>query len=68
VQLLNQFVQPNFDLKKNKGFIILTTHNSKADAINAQSLKDLDLEDSDFIDEIEFENAWNNNKEDGNIY
>jgi len=33
-----------------------------------QSLKDLDLEDSDFIDEIEFENAWNNNKEDGNIY
>ena len=42
VKTLNQFVQPNFDLKKNKGYITLTTHNAKADTINAQSLKDLD--------------------------
>ena len=41
IQVLNQFVQPNFDLKLNKGYITLTTHNSKADAINLQSLKDL---------------------------
>jgi uncharacterized protein YpbB len=42
IQILNQFVQPNFDLKANKGYITLTTHNAKADAINAQSLQDLE--------------------------
>ena len=41
LQNLNQYVQPNFDLKANKGFITLTTHNAKADAINAQALSDL---------------------------
>ena len=52
VQLLNQFVQPDFDLKKNKGFIILTTHNSKADTINAQSLKDLEGKQFTYLPEI----------------
>ena len=42
IQILNQFVQPNFDLKANKGYITLTTHNAKADAINSQSLIDLE--------------------------
>jgi hypothetical protein len=42
IQNLNHYVQPNFDLKANEGYITLTTHNAKADAINAQSLKDLD--------------------------
>lgn len=42
VQVLNQFVQPNFDLKANKGYITLTTHNNKADGINQQSLEDLE--------------------------
>lgn len=42
IQILNQHVQPNFDLKTNKGYITLTTHNAKADSINAQSLKDLE--------------------------
>ncbi|WP_293891882.1 helix-turn-helix domain-containing protein [Flavobacterium sp.] len=41
IQILNQFVQPNFDLKANKGYIILTTHNVKADSVNTQSLIDL---------------------------
>ena len=41
IQVLNQFVQPKFDLKANKGYITLTTHNHKADTINAQSLQDL---------------------------
>lgn len=41
VAFLNQYVQPNFDLKTNPGFITLTTHNNKADAINSQSLSDL---------------------------
>ena len=52
VKLLNQFVQPNFDLKKNKGFIILTTHNAKADAINAQSLKDLEGKQFTYLPEV----------------
>lgn len=42
IQVLNQFVQPNFDLKTNKGYITLTTHNNKADNINQQSLDDLE--------------------------
>ena len=42
ITFLNKFVQPNFDLKANKGYITLTTHNNKADTINTQSLKDLE--------------------------
>jgi hypothetical protein len=41
IQILNQHVQPNFDLKANEDYITLTTHNAKADQINAQSLLDL---------------------------
>ncbi len=42
IQNLNQYVKPDFDLKANKGYITLTTHNSKADAMNAQALEDLE--------------------------
>ena len=42
ISFLNQFVQPDFDLKANKGYITLTTHNNKADVLNEQSLKDLE--------------------------
>ena len=42
IQTLNQYVKPDFDLKTNKGFITLTTHNNKADTMNAQALEDLD--------------------------
>ena len=42
VQFLNKYVQPDFDLKANKGYITLTTHNAKADAMNAQALEDLE--------------------------
>ncbi|PAM92795.1 helicase [Flavobacterium sp. IR1] len=41
VQVLNQYVQPDFDLKNNKGYITLTTHNAKADAMNEQAINDL---------------------------
>ena len=41
IQHLNQYVNPNFDFKANKGYITLTTHNAKADAMNASALKDL---------------------------
>jgi hypothetical protein len=30
--------KPDFDLKANKGYITLTTHNNKADSMNAQAL------------------------------
>jgi len=42
IQNLNQYVKPDFDLKTNKGYITLTTHNAKADAMNAQALEDLE--------------------------
>ena len=42
IQNLNQYVKPDFDLKANKGYITLTTHNAKADAMNAQALEDLE--------------------------
>lgn len=42
IATLNQYVQPNFDLKANKGYITLTTHNVKADTINSQALEDLE--------------------------
>ena len=41
VAALNKYVKPDFDLKANKGYITLTTHNNKADAMNVQALKDL---------------------------
>jgi len=39
---LNAFVNPEFDLKNNPGYITLTTHNTKADQINAKALEELD--------------------------
>lgn len=42
IRILNEYVKPDFDLKANKGYITLTTHNAKADAMNAQALEDLE--------------------------
>ncbi|MFV8269014.1 helix-turn-helix domain-containing protein [Flavobacterium sp. GT2N3] len=42
IQTLNQYVKPDFDLKANKGYITLTTHNNKADTMNAKALEDLE--------------------------
>lgn len=52
IHVLNQFVQPNFDSKSNKGYITLTTHNTKADTINQQSLKDLNGRISTYYAEV----------------
>lgn len=52
VQSLNQFVQPNFDFNKNKGYITLTTHNAKADTINTKALQDLEGKQFTFYPEI----------------
>ncbi len=52
IKNLNQYVKPDFDLKQNKGYITLTTHNAKADAINEQSLVDLQEKQLTFLPEI----------------
>ena len=39
--VLNKYVQPNFDSKKQEGYIMLTTHNHKVDSINREALSDL---------------------------
>ena len=52
IQKLNEFVKPNFDFKRNKGYITLTTHNAKADAMNAQALEDLEGKTQTFKPEI----------------
>lgn len=38
VSVLNEFVQTDFDIKKHTGYITLTTHNAKADEMNAEAL------------------------------
>ncbi|MGG5506962.1 MULTISPECIES: helix-turn-helix domain-containing protein [unclassified Myroides] len=42
LQVLNQYVNPNFDQSKAEGYITLTTHNAKADKINSDSLEALE--------------------------
>ncbi|MBF4492462.1 helix-turn-helix domain-containing protein [Flavobacterium sp. MR2016-29] len=41
IEILNEYVKPDFDLKNNKGYITLTTHNAKADSMNEQAISDL---------------------------
>ncbi len=38
VELLNQYVRPQFDATQHDGYITLTTHNAKADQINNKAL------------------------------
>lgn len=40
-KLLEQYVNPHFDSTKEEGYITLTTHNSKADQLNATALNSL---------------------------
>lgn len=41
VDILNKYYDPTFDIKNNTGYIVLTTHNNKADAINKESLNEI---------------------------
>lgn len=52
IQLLNKYVKPDFDIKKNQGYITLTTHNAKADNINNQALNDLKEKSFKYYPEI----------------
>lgn len=52
LKVLNTFVQPGFDSTKHSGYITLTTHNAKADAMNATSLEELDEKQFSYSAEI----------------
>ncbi|MFP5437666.1 MAG: helix-turn-helix domain-containing protein [Bacteroidia bacterium] len=52
LSVLNEFVNPGFDLKNHPGYITLTTHNAKADTMNAQALEDLDGKEYSYLPEI----------------
>ncbi|KAF2519026.1 AAA family ATPase [Flavobacterium salilacus subsp. salilacus] len=52
LQILNQFVKSDFDIKNNPGYITLTTHNAKADTMNANALNDLEGEAHTYLPEI----------------
>jgi uncharacterized protein YpbB len=41
ITLLNRYVNPTFDALKTEGYITLTTHNAKADTMNAKALATL---------------------------
>lgn len=52
IAVLNSFVRPDFNLRENPGFITLTTHNAKADAINFAALEVLDGKTFEYKPEI----------------
>ena len=52
IAALNQYVQPDFDLKANKGYITLTTHNAKADSMNTEALEALEGKEWKYSPEI----------------
>lgn len=52
VSVLNRYVNPQFDIKKNSGTIVVTTHNAKADAINNEALNALKVESVFYKPEI----------------
>lgn len=52
VEILNKYVKPDFDFKKEKGYITLTTHNAKADKINNQALENLKEQEHIYLPEI----------------
>ncbi|WP_333693549.1 helix-turn-helix domain-containing protein [Flavobacterium sp.] len=52
LHFLNEYVKPNFDTQSHPGYITLTTHNAKADAINAEALHNLNAPTFTFKPEI----------------
>ena len=52
VAVLNQYVHPSFDIKKQSGTIVVTTHNAKADAINVEALEALEAKSVFYKPEI----------------
>lgn len=53
VEILNEYVQPDFDVKQHQGYITLTTHNESADSINQRALEEIDEKEYKFRAKIE---------------
>ncbi|WP_420571177.1 HRDC domain-containing protein [Kordia sp.] len=49
---LNKQYQPNFNPKKEDGYITLTTHNNRADAINQEQLDSLDTHERTYVAQV----------------
>ena len=52
IEVLNQYVQPDFNIKNHNGCIIVTTHNSKADEINKEALAELKTKTFSYFPEL----------------
>ena len=52
LQILNQYVRPDFDANKEEGYITLSTHNAKADQINGIALEALPEKIWSYVAEI----------------
>ncbi|MEN9699910.1 MAG: hypothetical protein RLZZ301_1108 [Bacteroidota bacterium] len=52
LEILNQYVRPDFDSTKEEGYITLTTHNHKADQLNAVALEALPAKAWSYVAEI----------------
>ncbi|WP_130734845.1 helix-turn-helix domain-containing protein [Flavobacterium sp. J27] len=52
IKQLNLYVKPSFNLKENPGYVYLTTHNSKANQINQESLQELKKKSHSYFPEI----------------
>lgn len=52
IAVLNQYVQPDFDIKNHNGCIIVTTHNAKADEINKEALLELKTKTFSYFPEL----------------
>jgi uncharacterized protein YpbB len=52
LNILNEFVNPDFELKSHPGYITLTTHNAKADAMNATALTELQGKEFVYLPDI----------------
>ncbi|HUH74260.1 MAG TPA: helix-turn-helix domain-containing protein [Chitinophagales bacterium] len=55
VEVLNEYVQPNFDIKDHQGYIVLTTHNGSAQQINQLALDELNEDSFKYRAQIEEE-------------
>lgn len=53
ISTLNKCYKPGFETTKSKGYIFLTTHNRKADAINSKALQELSGKSYSYGAEIE---------------
>jgi PIF1-like helicase/Helix-turn-helix domain len=52
LKILNEFVKPEFEVNKNPGYITLTTHNHKADSMNATALQELKEKEHVYLPDI----------------